>query len=372
MVDGAGRPIRILHVLPWITSGGVEKRRLLLGRYLDPQRFHQQAYCMEFREPLVGRLRDVGMHVERGGRHWQAHDHAATLGLVRHLRRFNPHVIHAGVFEALIQVRLAAFAHSARVVFEEIDYPVGRSAWGHAYAYWLFRGADMCVGVSHAVGDYLKDVLRIPESRRRVIPNGVEPFEPVSVEERRRRRADWGLSDGTVLVAAAGRIHDGHKRISDTIRALARLRDVALIVIGDGPDRLQLQQLARSLGIGARVRFLGFRKDVGELLSVADIFVSASNRESFGQVIVEAMLASLPVVTTAVGGPAEIVVPQVTGMFVPVGSPESIAAALQLLAANPELRLRLGETGRARALKLYTAERYCRDVQELYESLVNR
>jgi len=233
--------------------------------------------------------------------------------------------------------------------------------------------ADRVVAVSEAVSGYLRHKLSLAPRKVRVVTNGVEDGRtPTSEEVAAARRELGATSNQTLIFAMACRLHDANKRVSDGLSAFARLDhpDAAFAVIGDGRDRTALEAHAAKLGITSRTRFLGYRRDVRQLLHGADVFVLASESESFGQVIVEAMLAGLPVISTPVGGPSEIVVPHVTGLFVPVGSPESIATAMQLLAASPETRVVMGRAGRERARRHFTAERYVSDVARVYDELL--
>ena len=369
--------IRVLHVVPWITSGGVEKRRLLLAKHLTAPEFEHRMVCLATRGSLVHEIEALGAPVRVAGKNWQATDWRALRAVVREIDAFRPHIIHGAIFEGVIQSALASLVRSRpRLVLEEIGLPIDRSVRGSAYAQVLFQRADVCVAVSDSVGFYMRKVLRLPEERVVVITNGIEDFPMLSPNDRATVRREWGLEPEHFVVASVGRMHEHNKRMGDTLRAVKRLSErnpnVRMVLIGDGPDRQSLEDLARELGIADHVRFLGYRRDVGRLLGGADVFVSASIGESFGQAIVEGMLAGLPVVTTPVGGPSEIVLPHQTGLFVAVGRPESTAEALWLLCRDPELRTRLGRAGRERALRHYTSEQYAGRVADLYRRVCGR
>ncbi|MGF1465713.1 MAG: glycosyltransferase [Sandaracinaceae bacterium] len=366
--------MRILHVLPWVLSGGVEKRRLLLAQGLDPARFEQRIFCQSSRGPLPGELTARGGEIEQAGPNWSMRDHVAARRLVGAIRRYRPHIVHAAVFEGLVLASMVRpLTRGPRLILEEIDFPDHRSWRADLLMVLLARQADRMVAVSHAVGDYFRFKLALPEERIAVLVNGVEGgVEPSPEEVRQARQELGGERPSDVVLATVGRLHDHHKRVSDVLQAFARadLPSLRLAVIGDGRDRAMLEGLAQALDLGDRVRFLGYRRDVLRLLHGADAFVLGSNRESFGQVLVEAMLAGLPVISTPVGGPSEIVVPHVTGFFVPVAGHESMAQAMRRLAEDPALRERLGRAGRARARQLFSAERYVADVARLYEDVL--
>jgi glycosyltransferase involved in cell wall biosynthesis len=106
-------------------------------------------------------------------------------------------------------------------------------------------------------------------------------------------------------------------------------------------------------GLGERLRLLGYREDIPALLAAADIFALPSHFEGLPMSVIEAMLTGLPVVATAIRGPREQVVPNVTGLLVQPGAVAPLAAALARLAADPALRAAMGQAGRTRALELY-------------------
>jgi glycosyltransferase involved in cell wall biosynthesis len=132
--------------------------------------------------------------------------------------------------------------------------------------------------------------------------------------------------------------------------------DVALWVVGERlvSDRGEdMAALLRNAGLGDRLRLLGYRDDVPDLMAAADIFALPSRFEGLPMSVIEAMLTALPVVAADVRGPAEQVVPEVTGLLVPPGDAAALAAALRRLSADPALRARMGAAGRDRALQRY-------------------
>jgi glycosyltransferase involved in cell wall biosynthesis len=139
-------------------------------------------------------------------------------------------------------------------------------------------------------------------------------------------------------------------------RALAGLQGLAweLDLIGDGPLMGQMASVAATLGIGGRVRLLGQRTDVDQILAQAQISLLVSNWEGFPLSILEAMRAGLPVVASAVGGVGESVVDEETGYLVPRGSADQLRDRLGRLLVSPAERVRLGARGRARYEQLFT------------------
>jgi glycosyltransferase involved in cell wall biosynthesis len=132
----------------------------------------------------------------------------------------------------------------------------------------------------------------------------------------------------------------------------------------------ELRSLVASLDLGPAVRFAGHQASVAPFLAEADIVVhSAIAPEPFGLVILEAMLAARPVVASAEGGPLEIVEPEVTGVLVPPGDAGALAAALVRLFGDRDLRARMGDAGRARAGREFSAPVMARRFEALYAEL---
>jgi glycosyltransferase involved in cell wall biosynthesis len=190
------------------------------------------------------------------------------------------------------------------------------------------------------------------------IGNGRDPaiFQP-NPAARARIRAQFGLTQGRVVVLAVARLvaHKGHAELAQAMREV----DAELWVVGErlpsdrGPD---MEAALRGAGLGGRLRMLGYRADVADLLAAADIFALPSSFEGLPMSAIEAMLCGLPVVASAVSGPMELVQPDITGLLVPPREVAPLRAALRRLVAHPEQRRTMGEAGRQRALARYTED----------------
>ena len=190
-----------------------------------------------------------------------------------------------------------------------------------------------------------------------VIPNAVDTG---AVPAARRDR------DRPILVTV-GRLK-APKDYLTLVRSLALLRpgSADALIVGEGPDRSELEAEIRQLGIGERVHLLGERRDVPELLADADVFVLSSASEGMPVSVLEAMAAGLPVVGSRVGGVPELVVDGETGLLVEPGDPDELAAAIGRLLADRELRRRLGDAGRERAQRHFGLDSFRRAHVELY------
>jgi L-malate glycosyltransferase len=211
------------------------------------------------------------------------------------------------------------------------------------------------------------------------IQNGIEVIHNfVDLHEYCPTRA---FGDRSALAPAGHRIllHISNfrpvKRIMDVVRIFERVqREVpsVLLMLGDGPERSSAQALARRLGVGDRVRFLGTQESVEEIAGLADVFLLPSELESFGLSALEAMACCVPVVGSDAGGLPELVADGVSGYLLPVGDVEGMAArVLELLKDEPK-RAAMGQAGRKRAETLFHADRIVTLYEKHYERVLGR
>jgi glycosyltransferase involved in cell wall biosynthesis len=145
-----------------------------------------------------------------------------------------------------------------------------------------------------------------------------------------------------------------------------------LVIVGDGPLRNELVQLARDYNMMDRVHFLGARKDVSEILGAFDVYVLCSESEGMSNTILEAMASGRPVVATAVGGNPELVVDGETGLLVRPNHPHRLATAIMKLLREPACRRRLGQGGRRRVEEQFSLESMVRNYAKVYLGLFAR
>jgi glycosyltransferase involved in cell wall biosynthesis len=166
----------------------------------------------------------------------------------------------------------------------------------------------------------------------------------------------------------------GVKRTDDVLLSLKLLRergvDACLCMVGDGPDREQVERRAHELGIVRDTLFLGYQEDVAPFYAAFDAFLLTSANEGTPVTTIEALASGMPVVATRVGGVPDVVRDGVDGFLVETGAVDDLAERLARLAADPELRRRMGSAGRERVVPRYAVSRLIDDVDRLYRSLL--
>lgn len=184
-------------------------------------------------------------------------------------------------------------------------------------------------------------------------------------------RANPGLSPPHLVMIGRCERQKDHFTL---LRALAQLRDLpwSLGCIGDGPLRSQIEAEVRQLNLSDRVSLLGYRDDVAEHLSRAQVFALITNWESFPRSIIEAMRAGLPVVASAVGGTAEAVDDGRTGFIVQRGDVSGLAARLRAVVADPKLRVKFGLAARRRYEAGFTLDHMVANTIKVWETVLGR
>jgi glycosyltransferase involved in cell wall biosynthesis len=227
------------------------------------------------------------------------------------------------------------------------------------------------ITVSYEMASYLICRARIPQQRLQVIYNGIELAKRQQFDKQVRRR-NFGLTPEEITVVCVGRLVPvkAHEILFEAWAMLERAIKARLLIIGDGPRRPELEQMVRDHGLSDRIRFLGLRHDVADLLNLADIFVLSSHSEGLSCSILEAMAAGLPVVATAVGGNPELVMNGVNGYLVPPADSLSLSARLSELIANSDRRQAFGVASRQLAEQKFSIHHMVEQYVRLYREVL--
>jgi glycosyltransferase involved in cell wall biosynthesis len=186
-------------------------------------------------------------------------------------------------------------------------------------------------------------------------------------------RKIFGFKQGEILVGTVANFNSekGHCHLIEAIpRIVAQLSIVKFIFVGWGYLENSLKRRVIELDLENYVVFLGARDDVPDLMKIFDLFVLPSNYEAFGIVLLEAMINSLAVVATNVGGIPEVVVDGKTGILVSPGRPEALARAVTKLIMECDLRETLGKAGKERVLRKFSIQRYVSELTQVYENVL--
>ena len=233
--------------------------------------------------------------------------------------------------------------------------------------------ADKVVVVSQAVWDNWKD--KVDESKLVLLHNGID-YQPY-LQSKTDIRTEILGSEGKILIGMIGRINHwkGQGYFLDIAQSLVQThQNVHFVIVGDaypGTEHLvtEMEEKIKNSGLQTQVSYLGFRRDIPEILNALDIFVLPSILpDPFPTVILEAMAAAKPVVATAHGGANEMIVEEETGFLVPWDNAEAAAKPISELVENNAMRKEMGEMGRSRVLDKFSPESFRRNFLRLFEN----
>jgi glycosyltransferase involved in cell wall biosynthesis len=298
--------------------------------------------------------------------------------LLRFIRREKIALLHCHLFTASLFGAGVARMAGVGAVLETCHGPeVWRMGKGLRSSFWVDRQVgrlvDRYIAVSHAAAHHLTETKKVPKSKISVIHNGrdLDRFAPTDARRRIATRAALGLRDEPAVLTLA-RLDDqkGHRHLLEALAVLAPRRpSLVTLLAGEGPLEQSLRAQRALLGIADRVRFLGYRRDVPELLEAADLVVLPSLYEGLPLVAIEALAAQRPIVATEVDGTPEVVIHERTGLLVPPANPLALAAAIERLIDNPELAARLASDGRKFVQENFAVQRQIEQTAALYSEL---
>jgi glycosyltransferase involved in cell wall biosynthesis len=377
--------IRILQIVTRLAVRGVPRHVIDLAAGLDPRRYEVEVLAGRS-EPGEGELWTEAR--ERGLRTWHlpalqravdpAADLAAFVALYRRIRAGRYDIVHTHISKAGILGRLAARCAGVPVVIHtyhgQVEELGGRTCRSRFFRYCERRAArwtDLIVANSH---DTARQCLARgigTLSQYQVIHNGIDlaPF------------LDYGAAgplpgiEGGPLLGTVGSLTP-EKGLAVLMQAAAswvgRYPRLRICMVGDGVLRVPLGELARRLELGDRVVFPGIQRDVRPWLAAFDLLLMPSLHEGMGIALLEAMAMGKPVVASRTGGIPEVVVDGQTGLLVPPGDPEALAAAVDRLLRDEAARRRLGQAGQERVKQCFALEGMVRQLEAAYERLLSR
>jgi glycosyltransferase involved in cell wall biosynthesis len=281
------------------------------------------------------------------------------------VRATDPAVVHAHGLKAGWVAVLARVRRPVVVTLHNRVLPEANGR-GHQVLRRLERALPRRVAAVIVVSEELTGGLDAGVPPQVIAPAGPLPVPDEPVAEVRAR---YLASNGEQLVVTVARLHP-QKDLHTLLRAASSVREAVptarFVVVGDGPQRAELEAEAASLGLGDALRFAGHRKNAANELQAADVVALSSLWEGSPLVVVEALRLGRPLVATAVGAVPAVVDDGVTGRLVPSRDPDALAAAIVELLRAPELARQLGQAGRELVERAFDPARLTAEVAEVY------
>jgi glycosyltransferase involved in cell wall biosynthesis len=341
--------VKVLHVIGSLGLGGAQ----IVLKHLVESTDHTQIETFVY--PL--RSRDIRIPIQgciiiRPYRNYDPRKFFTILDLCK---KHDIDILVGHLDKAVIGCLLASFFCKARVIVYEHGSVV---VPGLLYSLYrlvlkvLWKRADLFIAVSKNMADYLVLKIGVSPDKVTVVYNPVQSdvfdyqrFSSIAARE------NLGISHNDIVIGFVGTL-DPVKGPDILVKAVSLLiqkrSNYLLIIAGEGPQRVSLERLTHKLDIASRVRFLGFRQDIPEIMTAFDIGVVPSRYESFGIVCLELMRMKIPVVSSGAGGMTEYITNEQTGLLLKQNTPEEITACVERLVNDRQLRFGIVE----RAYKL--------------------
>jgi glycosyltransferase involved in cell wall biosynthesis len=389
------RKIKIIHIITRLDKGGSAENTLLTVRGLDREIYDVilvRGLSVEsnMTKDETGAVEKSVREAEREGvrvvtvpsivrRVSLFCDLKAFFALIKILRHERPDILHTHTSKVGILGRWAAFFARVPII---IHTPHGHVFWGYFNKrersfYIILEKLTACITdkIIALTDQEKKDYLHFhiaSEDKFSVVHSGINlgKFFNTSVDSAGMKR-ELGIPEDNLVVGTAGRLTPikGQKYLIEVARKIVDIRpDTTFVFLGDGELLNELKNIASRLGIEENVKFLGWRPDVAEVMSVFDVFVLPSLNEGMGRVLVEAMALGKPIVASDVGGIPDLVIHGKNGYLVPVGDVEALAARIKELLDYPVKREEMGDTGRRYAAG-YSSVEMVKKIDQLYREL---
>ncbi|WP_315765608.1 MULTISPECIES: glycosyltransferase [unclassified Bradyrhizobium] len=364
--------MKIVHILDNLDRGGAQTMLRSVVAGLTARGHIQHIICLNeiFNEEVVAAMRAAGASVEIIGRP-RLYGLIGLWHLAAELRRRRPDLVHTelpwGDLIGRTAARVAGIAPIVSTVTARYaDKPRLQLWFDRKTAAW----ADRVAFQSAEIVPFSLAHEGVRRDQVQVIPNGVDADDRDRSVAASALRRDHGGGAATILGMVA-RLHP-QKAHPDLLEAFAKLAgsDIRLWLVGDGPDRAQLTEQARALGIADRVVFAGDRGDVRDWIAAMDIFVHPTYFEGLPLAVLEAMAMGKPVITSPVDGLRSLITSGVDGWLVPPGNPDALAEIIGHVVAHPEERAHVAARGAIRALSQYGSDRVVEAYETLFKSVL--
>ncbi len=372
------RPL-VCHVIYRLAVGGLENGLVNLINNLPEGRYEHAIICVTEATDFRRRIRRANLGVyelhKRKGK-----DPGAYARMWQTIRRLRPHIVHTRNLPALDMLFPAWCAGAARFIHSEHGLDLieldGKNRKYNRLRRLSRLVVDRYITVSRDLNGWLNREIGIPPSRLETVYNGVDTgrFTP---EGAGREVLPAGFAPpGAIVIGTMGRL-DPMKNQLALIEAVAQLlaakpalrASLRLAIIGDGPQRQQIEAALVQADLRSLAWLPGFREDTPSLYRALDIFVLPSLREGISNTLLEAMASGRPVIAFHVGGNPEIVPAGIAGQLV-APQADAIAASLLDYIEHPQLMRAHGDGGRAHTLRNFSLEAMMRSYDRVYTSLL--
>lgn len=367
---------RIFYLITDLDIGGAEKSLYQLVTRLDKKKFSVTVVSLSCEGAVSKKLKTEGIDVVSLNARSKI-DVLVFFKLVKQICLKDPHVLHTYLFHANFLGRIAGWLCKVPIIVSSVrvaEEQKRHHLYLDMFTQWMI---DKEVCVSKEVEIFMRKRAKISASKLLTIHNGIDisDFNRLAEKDINSKRKKLSISEFSPVIGTVARLTP-QKGLSYLIKAfhhvLMDFHNCCLLVVGKGPQRIELETLSQKLGVISNVKFLGFRKDVKEIIDLMDVFVLPSLWEGMPNVVLEAYALSKPVVATSVGGAVEIIKDKETGFLVSPKDCNGLAEHIKILLSNPKMRKTFGKRGKEFITENFSLNRVVENTEKLYCELINQ
>jgi len=363
--------LKVMHVVYSFNTGGLEKLLLELVKRFDADTFISSICCLTEKGELSKELTGIGIRSFYLNKK-EGLDIFLPFKLAKLFKTERIDIVHThdGTpnLYASIGAKIAGIKVNINTEHGKIYFDTTRKRFINKFLSLL---NDRMVCVSNKVKEDLNE-MGVSNSRLIVINNGLDLGKFSFRIEIGKKRDDLGVGKDDFVIISVGRLsrEKNHTMLLEAAKYfIPEIPEAKIVIIGDGPYRGELEEYAKKIRISDKVLFLGTRQDVPEVLKASDCFVLCSNFESFGLVILEAMMAEIPVIATDAGGVGEIVKNKATGVLIRKNDVMALAKSIIEIRRNYADYKSIALRAKENVIKNYDIKKTVHDYESLYLSL---
>lgn len=367
--------VKALFVIWSLETGGAERFLVSLIKYLDKTKFKPTVCCLNWEGIWAKELEDIDVEVialnKRG-----KFDIASFIRLFKIIKKGKFDIVNTHLWAADVLGRLAAILAGTPVIITTAQNVDVWKNFLHRFTDRLlsYRTTKL-IAVSQEVKKYYNQAVGIPLNKIVVIPNAIEMEKFKNVSDISYLYDEFLLKKEDIVFVCIGRL-TGQKGQKFLLEAVSFIKDkypqLRLILAGDGEDKEELYNISGRLNLDGQVIFGGYRKDIPQILNLADALILPSLYEGLPVCVLEAMAAGKPVIATKAGGTPELINDGETGFLVPTENPQALSSAIEKLVNLPDKGRMMGAKGREVVMNRFSIENIAAQTGGLFEGEVRK
>ncbi len=374
--------INILYVIWSLGLGGAEQVVKSLVKGLNKAKFRPFICCLNDEGRFADELKAQGIQVFALNKK-RGIDFSVVPKLVKIIKENNINVVHTHLWGANLWGRLAANEAHIPVVVTEHNVDVWKNPIHFVIDRFLFRKTDCFVAVSEMVRGFYSQKLGVTREKIEVVYNGVEIKVPqcpcAPVPQQKNIKNELGINDDEKVIAVIGRLvpQKGIEFFLNAMKGVFNHRPstidnrLKILIVGEGPLLNNLKLKVKNEKLEDKVEFLGFRKDIPEILSITDILVLPSSREGLPMILLEAMAAGVIVVATRVGGTPELLQDGFNGFLIEYGDAVGLEKEIQhILTMDERTRDEIIGNAKNTVKDKFSLEKMVVEHERIYQQLI--